>query len=596
MAFLNPVPSLSRYRGPYKVGSTEYEIPISEVDSTSTPPTPEITTIKFRLFYPTDAESSKEPITWVPSPQKQWIESFSNFLGASMGWSSVVNPMLSILNYITIPATSNAPLHPRKPGQEYPLAIFSHGLAGNCNTYSSVCGSLASCGVICAAPEHRDGSSPISTVRSADGKAAATILYRKHSHSPTPEVFDARNAQLRIRLWELDLLYSTLAKLNDGQKLSNYAVARPSSHPLELRHAMDLRPGRVSWIGHSFGGATVTQFVKSIYYHKSLPSLEGTSHQHDEAWRPLYTPSSNTDVMKQITPSSPMALLDVWTLPFQAQSAQWLWEKPLPCYDRDSSSKDAQPTTVSVMSTEFHNWGGLRNRTRALLSSQPVEAMKQIEKDKATSPEMPPRIDETPASPRISTPPYKGAEDALTMTTSKEATDIEQDLLPPPSLNPDTASDAASDISRGHSPASASVFSQQKDSASSSQSDLSVPEEPNSSKSTSRGVAPRLFYIPNSAHLSQSDFGLLFPRLVRLLMKAVDPEYIMTLNVRAITQAMRNAGLDVERIDENERKEQTAKEKRGWAFWRTVENEAIEQKDDILDEEGARWVKLPLVD
>ena len=605
MSFLNPTPSIPKFRGPYKVGSTEYEIPISEIDQTSKPPSSKITTIKFRLFYPTDAKPSRETITWVPPPQKQWIDAFSNFLGASLGWSSVINPLLSILNFITIPAIPDTPLHPRRHDQMYPLAIFSHGLAGNCNTYSSLCGSLASCGVICAALEHRDGSSPMSSVRSSDGKPSATIKYRKYSHSPTAEVFNARNAQLRIRLWELDLLYAALLKLDNGDQLSNYAHPKTSSHPLALKKAMDFRPGHVSWVGHSFGAATVTQFVKSIYYQNSLPSLRGTSHEHDQDWRPLYSPSSNEDILSQITPSSPVALLDVWTLPFQAHSTQWLWGKPLPCYDRQSDSGGEQPSTVSIMSTEFYNWEGLRNKTRALLSQKPVDAMRQIEKDKATSPRIPPRIQETPASPRISTPPYKGAEESLTMA-DKDVPEPETDLLPPPSLSPDSASDAGSDISRNPSPASASILSAQenKDSAASSQTNLSIHSQTPALKPTSKtGVPPRLFYIPNSAHLSQSDFGLLFPRLVRVLMKAIDPEFIMTLNVRAVTQVMRNAGLDVRLIDEDERKKQRVKEKRGWAFWRTVDVEGDEDgmlgERDCLLEEGeedqVRWKRLALV-
>ncbi|RMZ76380.1 hypothetical protein DV737_g4842, partial [Chaetothyriales sp. CBS 132003] len=575
MSFLNPTPSLPKFAGPFEVGSTEFEIPTSEIDAASISPLPEITTIKFRLFCPTDAKPAKESISWVPGPQKQWIEAFSKFLSASLGWSSLINPVLSILRLITIPAVPNAPVLTRKDGKEWPLLIFSHGLAGNCNAYSSLCGWLASCGIIVVAPEHRDGSAPITHIRAADGTPSTDIIYRKYAHTPTADVFNARNAQLRIRLWELDLVYASLMKLNNGERLSNYALPKNLSHDLSLANTMDVQPGHVSWVGHSFGGATITQFVKSVYYYNSQPSLKGTNYENDEDWRPLYTPSSNRDILSQIKPSSPVALLDVWTLPFHAPSTQWLWEKPLPCYDHVLDHReDEKPTTVSVMSTEFFNWEALRHRTSALLSRCPAEALQQIEEDKAMSRATTPRIEETPSSPRISTPPYRGAEQALAMAlTDMHTPTIETvyDPLPPPSLCPDLVSDSdnltlsrSTSESNSHTPAS--LFSTIGDSTTSSHTDLSTPFDTSypqdgapftpteTLKPLRLGIPPRLFYIPYSAHLSHSDFGLLFPKLVRVLMKAVDAELIMRLNVRAVMQAMRNTGLRVESVDDKQRK------------------------------------------
>merc|ERR1711939_386336 len=78
--------------GPYTIGSTEFEIPISEVDTRTSSPDPKVNTIRFRLYYPTDASLNGQSVSWVPSPQKQWTEAFGRFLGASLGWSSVVNP------------------------------------------------------------------------------------------------------------------------------------------------------------------------------------------------------------------------------------------------------------------------------------------------------------------------------------------------------------------------------------------------------------------------------------------------------------------------------------------------------------------------
>ena len=542
-------PAVPRFPGPYAVGSAEYEIPISEIDTQTSPPDPNITTIKFRLFYPTDAPYQGETIPWVPdspTPQKQWVDAFGRFLGASLGWSSIVNSLLGIMTCITIPAIPNAPL--RRRSTPYPLAIFSHGLAGNHNTYSYLCGSLASCGIITAAPEHRDGSCPIAMIRSVDGKVASEVPYRKYSHNPTEEIFNARNAQLRTRLWELDLLYAALNKLNSGEQLANYALVGSKEQAPNLDSSMDFTPGHVTWVGHSFGAATITQFVKSIYYHHSLPSLKGAPHEEDPHWAPIYRPHSSSALITQITPSSPVALLDVWTMPLRAQSTEWLWERPLPSHDRPST--DSGPTAVSVMSTEFYNWTELLNRTRALLSYDPKRVATELS-GKARSPQTP-KLEDTPKP--VATPPNKHS------TDPREAADQEaNDLLPPAMLPLD-----ADSASRSRSPSPAPSSTSSTPSSRNSQRESRDPSPASSTTSLSPSIPPlqpqthkrapaKLFHIERSAHLSQSDFGPLFPTLTRVLMKAADPLGTMELNVRAVTQAMRNAGIrGVRRVDQRD--------------------------------------------
>jgi platelet-activating factor acetylhydrolase len=52
-----------------------------------------------------------------------------------------------------------------------------------------------------------------------------------------------------------------------------------------------------------------------------------------------------------------------------------------------------------------------------------------------------------------------------------------------------------------------------------------------------------LFYPAGSAHLSQSDFGILFPRLVRIAFNAKEPERTLRLNVRAMLEVLRRGGM-----------------------------------------------------
>ncbi|KAK1780412.1 platelet-activating factor acetylhydrolase, isoform II-domain-containing protein [Copromyces sp. CBS 386.78] len=58
---------------------------------------------------------------------------------------------------------------------------------------------------------------------------------------------------------------------------------------------------------------------------------------------------------------------------------------------------------------------------------------------------------------------------------------------------------------------------------------------------------PGLFYVQNSAHLNQSDFGVLFPWAVKKIFKGEQPERILRLNVRAILQFLRENGVSVAR-------------------------------------------------
>lgn len=58
---------------------------------------------------------------------------------------------------------------------------------------------------------------------------------------------------------------------------------------------------------------------------------------------------------------------------------------------------------------------------------------------------------------------------------------------------------------------------------------------------------PNFFYVVNSAHLSQSDFGILFPWLTKKIFDAEQPERVLRLNLRAQLQHLRTNGVPVAR-------------------------------------------------
>ncbi len=374
------------------------------------------------------------------------------------------------LKYTTIPANRDASVLSKGSSHRWPVLIFSHGLGGSCNAYSHLLGSLASCGVVCVAPEHRDQSAPVSIIRQADG-STKILHYKKLSHDPSPEVLSQRNKQLRVRLWELELLYTALSSLNNGEDLKNLADTTAPS----LSRKLDLGPSKVTWAGHSFGAATVIQFVKSVFWHQTVPKTASKSRSRSR-FEPLYTPADNSALKKQITSKPPIVLLDLWTMPLCGDETLWLWEKPLPCYSGDDQPKN---NVLTIMSEQFYKWKSLLERMKAVLSRNPAE------------------------------------------------------------------------------------------------------QERSKGSNSTKSHGPHLFYSPNTAHLSQSDFGLLFPWATKKWLQAEEPERTLLLNTRAILQLLREEQISVESIKMDE----------------DAKGDELNLNDDlILAEHGniQGWVPVPI--
>ncbi|KAK0103077.1 hypothetical protein ONS95_000745 [Cadophora gregata] len=502
---LSPVPGFPEYTGPYKVGTIDVELPISELESPSPAPEDHISTVQYRIFYPCEPESKGKSVNWIPNPQQGYVSAYTRFLGAGSSLAEVISYFPRLLYYISIPVRKNAPLlQPNTTDKRWPVMIFSHGLGGSRNAYSHLAGSIASHGMVVIAPEHRDGSTPISYIRdvpsnnsvtekSAARKAKRTIDYIKMSHTPSPEVEAGRNAQLRVRLWELGIIHDSLLKLDQGTELSNL---NSSSSPLApFKDTMDVHtPGKIAFAGHSFGAATVAQFVKSTFY----------SPRNAEApkdYEPLFTPTSRSPLISQITPETPLILLDVWCLPLRAASTRWLWNLPFPCYTPNGPGGSA---LLAVESQAFFKWRVHLKATKRLLSPDP-------------------------------------SSDEYTYSNPS-----------PPGEN-----------------------------------QTSWPQ-------------PNFFYADASAHLSQSDFGVLFPWVTKRIFGSEEPERVMKLNVRAILQVLRNQGIEVSRTSaedmelEEEKGVETGRDEkilgrdgqvRRWHWISTDVNE-VDREEAVVGEEG----------
>ncbi|KAK4219181.1 platelet-activating factor acetylhydrolase, isoform II-domain-containing protein [Rhypophila decipiens] len=455
---LSPVPSFPAYTGPYKVGTIDVELPISRLTSPS--PAPEgaedIHTVLFRVYYPAISSSDDRPITWLPAPQRLHLNFYTQFLGLGPLAAELFSFLPRYLHYITIPVHKNADLLPPPAGSEsrrWPTIIFSHGLGGSRNAYSHLAGSLASHGVVVICPEHRDGTAIVSLVRNPESTLFLKLPSKvfpciRIPHSDSPEIWAARDKQMRIRLWELGLIHEAILAVDRGDfhiLHFNMNETTPGTALSQFRGKLDIQePGKIIFGGHSFGAATVIQLLKSTYY-VDRPQVSDMA-------APFFTPSKDSAIRRQITEKTPSFLLDTWCFPLLSTAAKPLADLPLPVYDHSKpSSAPGGKAILAVGSEGFFKWKKHLHYTARFLSADPTEK-----------------------------------------TVSAE-----------------------SFVIKGS-------------------------EEENKDGAEQRQLSePHFFYVKDSAHLGQSDFGLLFPWLTKKVFQGKNPERVMRLNVRAVLQFLR---------------------------------------------------------
>ncbi|KFA60989.1 hypothetical protein S40285_02747 [Stachybotrys chlorohalonatus IBT 40285] len=447
---LNPVPAFPQYTGPYKVGSMDVEVPVTDLESPS--PTPEnaadLHTIQFRIFYPAAAKSDQKPITWLPAPQRQHVSAYTKFVGVGPKLAEVLSFLPRHLHYTTIPVHKNAKVRePETENKQWPTMIFSHGLGGGRNSYSYIAGSLASHGVVVICPEHRDGSAVASFVRLPDenprffsaSNTRRAVPYQRIAHDVTPEIYEAREAQLRIRLWEMGLLHQAILAMQQGSTCTNLDPGSPSLN--RFKGMLDVEdPGKIIFAGHSFGSATVYQLLKTTYY-ADVPEVAAME-------KPLFTPAKGSAIRKQITEKSVAMLLDMWCMPLMGPNSAPLFNLPLPAY-ADLPTAPGGSAVLAVESESFFKWKEHLHMKAKLLSPDPTVKV------------ITPQMYERPSGIKL--------------------------------------------------------------------------------------AEPNFFYVVNSAHLSQSDCGVLFPRLTKKIYDAEQPERALRLNLRAHLQFLRANNVPVAR-------------------------------------------------
>ncbi|VDM94722.1 unnamed protein product, partial [Onchocerca ochengi] len=143
----------------------------------------------------------------------------------------------------------------------YPVLIFSHGLAACRNFYSIFCSSLASYGYVVAVVEHRDRSAcwtyKLKIDKMTGKRIEVPVKFRKLM--PTDDEFQLRNGQLQKRVAECNKTLHILKELNLGQYNSDQRTGKKLLLGNDFAWSQfkgRLDTDRIFIAGHSFGGAT----------------------------------------------------------------------------------------------------------------------------------------------------------------------------------------------------------------------------------------------------------------------------------------------------------------------------------------------------
>ena len=297
-------------------------------------------TVLFTIYYPAlpmpEDDFERYPrAAWLGRPVHAGAHALLHYVGQYGVFALPASPAVLALINAHLPARVGPPLadpeelrkraHPDRTGSDrpaagnfgnqppqFPVVVFSHGLAGNRLSYSQYCGELASKGMIVAAIEHRDGSGVSSIVRGEEapdkadragfhiphigrrssGRMKASVPYftfekiglQSFATDPSEEEVNLRRDQIEMRQAEIEETVYVLEQINAGKgdeivqrstrnlgtKLAGHAAAASrlpggsligSSSPLQdWKGLLDM--DYPTLCGHSFGGATVIEMMR----------------------------------------------------------------------------------------------------------------------------------------------------------------------------------------------------------------------------------------------------------------------------------------------------------------------------------------------
>ncbi|KAK0429642.1 platelet-activating factor acetylhydrolase, isoform II-domain-containing protein [Armillaria borealis] len=276
---------------PYSVGATTFVTPVrpSRIYSSARLPNGQpalvLDEVAFTAYYPADMADKpwtlRLGIDWLNRPLNETWRGFIDFASQRFPpwllWASVY----LFAAFIQVPVYRNAPLLRTK---QWPLVVFSHGLAGTSTAYSQICSRIAASGRVVLAIEHRDGTAPacitrkwiidnIRTPRVARYLREEDIIKDHLSDSQYP----LRKLQLTFRKDEVYLAHSAFFSL--VRKDENLLLETIDGSAIDWdswwAHENEAKPVQcvenITFAGHSFGGCTTFHIISTEHPEWAAP-------------------------------------------------------------------------------------------------------------------------------------------------------------------------------------------------------------------------------------------------------------------------------------------------------------------------------------
>lgn len=281
---------LPAYTGEYDVGTIDIEVPVERrrindaIRIETGEPAFQLETVFFSLFYPAvkGSKSKAAKHLWVPKPVSLQAEGYARFAHVNNRLTNNVFTLglWSLAGSTTVPAEVDVPLHGTRETAydssyqaetplddyglpEFPVIVFSHGMASSRTSYTQYCAELASRGYVVTAVEHRDGSCPGSILKYKNGTEKMVFHLNEASLDPKPERQQLKEMQLAMRQAEVEETVRALRLINggDGRRLHE-ANSRGEGIVLpEWKGRLNMK--RVVVGGHSYGATLALQALKN---------------------------------------------------------------------------------------------------------------------------------------------------------------------------------------------------------------------------------------------------------------------------------------------------------------------------------------------
>ncbi|KUI55560.1 Putative phospholipase A2 [Cytospora mali] len=278
--------NLPGYTGPYDVGALDIEVPLETPRRVSDIRFKadgsyafEVDTVLFTLYYPAQHGPSRnqagERYYWFPKPVSATAKGYARALGLDnfLFRGVLTGGLWLVAGGLQIPAKVGVPLLPAGAMGDYgdqagdgrlPVMVFSHGMLSSRTDYTSR-------GVVVAAIEHRDGSSPASPIiRKSDG--APEWRYYFGLDDLDAESAALKEAQLSFREAEMEAAVDVLRRMNTGTSTAALNNSRaPVSFAVDMAaFESRLNTQNMTLAGHSYGATGALRALRSGPS-KSLP-------------------------------------------------------------------------------------------------------------------------------------------------------------------------------------------------------------------------------------------------------------------------------------------------------------------------------------